>query len=237
MKHRVIRIAAPLCVAVALSMAAFPALGGYGYGTPTCFGEKATISDHSGTIQGTSGNDVIIGDNGTNKIFGKGGKDRICAKDGPDRVEGGGDFDRIDGGAGDELPAKPAEPGADEPVLIGGSGPDTIFGGGGDDAIHGFGGNDRIYSGDGTDSIYAGPGDDQAYGQTGNDRIITGRGSDKAYGNKGEDHVKTVDSVPGNDVADGGPNDVGQSDHCVIDDDGYGKRDDVAGCETVEEVY
>ena len=56
----------------------------------TCFGKPATIADHSGSINGTAGNDVIVGDNGDNEIDGQGGVDRICGGDGDDEIVAGG---------------------------------------------------------------------------------------------------------------------------------------------------
>ena len=52
---------------------------------PTCFGLPATINDHTGSIAGTAGDDVIIGDDGENDIDNLGaGVDRICAGGGDD---------------------------------------------------------------------------------------------------------------------------------------------------------
>jgi len=47
-------------------------------GPPACWGDAATIDDHTGQIMGTQGDDVIVGDAGVNTIDGKGGDDKIC---------------------------------------------------------------------------------------------------------------------------------------------------------------
>jgi Ca2+-binding RTX toxin-like protein len=68
-----------------------------------CYGVRATLLG-SGTIQGTSGNDVIVGSSGTDDISGGGGNDRICGRGGGDTLRGEGGADRLFGEGGwDEL--------------------------------------------------------------------------------------------------------------------------------------
>jgi hypothetical protein len=80
-----------------------------------CYGVQATILG-SGTIQGTSENDVIVGSSGTDYIYGGGGNDRICGLGGPDTLRGEGGADRLFGGDGWDQ-------------LSGGSGTDIANGG------------------------------------------------------------------------------------------------------------
>src|SRR5918994_3585660 len=56
--------------------------------TASCFGEPATIAG-SGTINGTSGDDVIIGSPSNDAINGLGGDDTICGLAGSDQIAGG----------------------------------------------------------------------------------------------------------------------------------------------------
>ena len=52
----------------------------------TFFGKAATIADHTGTITGTEGKDVIIGDDGDNEIDAQGGVDYVCGGGGNDEI-------------------------------------------------------------------------------------------------------------------------------------------------------
>jgi hypothetical protein len=73
----------------------------------TCFGQEATIADHSGEIFGTPGDDVIIGNDRRNIVYPEGGKDRICTGGGNDLINlanvNDPDLDlRANGGDGDD---------------------------------------------------------------------------------------------------------------------------------------
>jgi Ca2+-binding RTX toxin-like protein len=169
----------------------------------TCFGREATITDHSGAISGTPGNDVIIGDAGPNVIDGLGGDDIICGLGGNDSIEtpsppqGGRLW--ADGGAGDDDVAHYGDGGhpaivyggpghdllmilrADGSFVRGDAGNDTIFTGthaDGKNRLSGGDGNDRIDGGDGPDQIAGGGGDDELRGEQGFDALDGGRGDD-----------------------------------------------------------
>jgi len=120
----------------------------------TCFGKAATIADHTGTIQGTDGDDVIIGDDGFNNIFRNGGFDRICSGGDGDWIESQADDGHIwvKGGAGGDLIY-----GSDEDDrLYGGDGRDTLVGTGGNDELHGDAGDDRLQGEAGNDELNGG---------------------------------------------------------------------------------
>ncbi|MEX0873316.1 MAG: calcium-binding protein, partial [Actinomycetota bacterium] len=101
----------------------------------------------SGSIKGTSGDDIICGSDGLDIIYCNGGDDVIIAGDGNDRIYGGAGNDQIFGGAGN----------------------DYIYGQDGEDALFGESGNDRLYGGDHDDSLNGGAGTDTCHGQSGND--------------------------------------------------------------------
>lgn len=81
------------------------------------------------TVDGGSGNDVIIGGGGDDHLIGGKGKDTIDGGDGNDYISGGDGHDNIKGGRGN----------------------DVILGGKGFDLIEGGTGFDVILSGDGKD--------------------------------------------------------------------------------------
>lgn len=135
--------------------------------TPTCKGVTATIwvnssnvivgggnagDTYTGTLEGTSDNDVIVGTSGDDSIDGGLGHDLVC---------GDGGDDAIDGGIGND-------------DLCGDGGNDTIDGGIGDDDICGDEGNDDIEGGIGNDNIDGGNGTDALNGEIDNDVCING---------------------------------------------------------------
>jgi Ca2+-binding RTX toxin-like protein len=82
--------------------------------TPTCNGQEATIyvkdgiivggpnngAAYTGTLVGTSGNDVMVGTEGLDEIEGAAGNDTICAFGGADTIAGAAGNDTMLGGAG-----------------------------------------------------------------------------------------------------------------------------------------
>lgn len=124
---------------------------------PTCNGLTATIyvynglivggpddgSFYTGSLDGTSGDDVIVGTFDADEIDGKEGNDTICGSTGDDEIEGGEGTDMIFG-----------EEGSDE--LDGQSENDTVCGGIGDDELNGSAEDDVLDGGDGTDEIDGG---------------------------------------------------------------------------------
>ncbi|MEX2237027.1 MAG: hypothetical protein WEB00_05785 [Dehalococcoidia bacterium] len=99
-------------------------------GPPLCAGKEATIFGQSGTINGTTGNDVIVGSAANDVILGRGGNDTICASAGSDGLNGGAGNDKLYGQAGDD-------------DLLGGAGTDVLSGGGGPDLCNGGGGTEK----------------------------------------------------------------------------------------------
>ena len=164
-----------------------------------------------GTVEGTSGADVIdsdyIGDpdgdkiddgdailpgHGSNDdlIYAYGGADTVLAGSGNDTVYAGSGNDSVSGGAGN-----------DEVYLGGGS--DTF----GDWSTEG--GNDTVYGGGDADSLNGGAGDDTLFGDSGNDTLTGATGNDTLYGGDGNDTFLITDDhdgdiiVGGEDVGDG----------------------------------
>lgn len=139
--------------ACSLLLASLPASVG-AVGEPTCNGLTATIwvdtgSNHLmvggsdagtylGTINGTSGNDVIVGTAGDDNINGNGGNDTICALDG---------LNVIGTGSGDDY-------------ILTGSGNDVVNAGEGSNMVSTGDGNDVINTGNGNDTADSGPGFD-----------------------------------------------------------------------------
>jgi Ca2+-binding RTX toxin-like protein len=110
----------------------------------TCNGKTPTIIGTGGTINGTSGSDVIIGTAGDDIINGGAGNDTICGEGGNDTISGGSGNDemwgevfrtdpligtagndQINGDSGNDLLVDPVGVGQ---VLNGGSGSDRILG-------------------------------------------------------------------------------------------------------------
>ena len=152
------------------------------YGQPTCpedNGQTATIyvsggyivggpddgDPYTGTLCGTSGDDIIVGTNGADTIYGYGGDDIICGGNQDDTIYGGDGNDTIYGGNGED-------------EIYGGEGNDTIYGGNGKDDLSGDDGADTIYGGNGSDTIDGGNGNDSLDGGNGNDDIDGGAGDD-----------------------------------------------------------
>ncbi len=105
-----------------------------------CFGQEPTIRGtwRSETINGTSGNDVILAGPGDDTINGLEGDDLICGGPGDDTISGGPGNDKIKGQGGDD-------------VLSGNDGDDMIVGGGGGDTLSGTPGIDTDRAGAGID--------------------------------------------------------------------------------------
>ncbi|WP_386681655.1 Hint domain-containing protein [Loktanella sp. R86503] len=174
-----------------------------------------------GTVEGTSGNDVIDssykgdpeGDRIDNNdaiasgaqpnddlVYGYGGNDSIASGAGDDVVYGGSGNDKIDGGTGNDT--LHGDDGCD--IIEGGEGNDTIYGGADADAVYGGKGNDAVYGDAGNDFVYGGDGDDKVYGGAGADKVYGGAGNDSAYGGDGDDKIE---GGAGNDYIEGGAGD------------------------------
>jgi RTX calcium-binding nonapeptide repeat (4 copies) len=160
-----------------------------------CNGRRATIvgtpGDDVGTIDGTSGNDVIAGLGGNDTIDGKGGNDFVCGGDGDDTFQQGA-----------------APDGAD--VLIGGPGSDTTD-------YSARTGNVAVTLGskanDGekkesddvqTENAVGGSGDDKLTGDAAANVLTGNAGKDKLFGKEGADTLNGSDGVAKNDTLDCG---------------------------------
>jgi Ca2+-binding RTX toxin-like protein len=135
------------------------------------------------SINGDSGDDVLLGDDSDNTIIGYGGDDKLYGRKGNDLLHGGKGNDTVIGGSGND-------------TMYGGQGADFMKGGFGDDTIQGNRGYDLIVGQDGSDIIN---------GNEGNDRIFGGNDNDFLFGDEGDDQINGmlgVDELTGGTGAD-----------------------------------
>lgn len=157
----------------------------------------ATRFSGQSTLDGGSGNDLLIGGRSA---------DRLLGRDGNDTLQGGGGRDALLGGDGDD--SLQGDNGHD--ILRGGEGNDSLDGGAGKDTLKGDAGNDLLLGGDGNDGLSGGDGDDTVNGQMGRDTLLGGDGNDCLFGGGGADvaigglGVDTVSGNAGNDLLVGG---------------------------------
>ena len=156
----------------------------------TCDGRPATIVG-SGSIQGTSGPDVIVGSAGDDTIAGRGGADVICAGSGNDIVLPGAGSDIVDGQAGiDTVSYEHAPQGvvvklgehsatgqgtdtlASLENVVGSAFADRLRGDGGANRLEGLGGHDRLFGAGGADRLEGGSGNDALDGGAGTDTCL-----------------------------------------------------------------
>ena len=142
---------------------------------PTCANAFASgnynVIIGSGTIVGTSGDDLILGSAGADNISGGGGNDVICGRGGADVLDGGNGNDLVLGDVCDGCESIPGagpngDPGSD--TVRGGNSGDTTWGDEGDDSLSSGNGDDTLIGGnpggdgDETDSCNGGRGTDTA---------------------------------------------------------------------------
>ena len=148
------------------------------------------------TIEGGSGDDLLIGGSDGDVIRGEGGNDRLYGKSGNDTLDGGTGNDRLYGDAGND-------------VLNGGSGNDTLYGHDGADRLDGGFDTDYLYGGNGADVLRGSYGNDRLYGQAGNDQLDGSFGDDYLSGGSGNDNLQgsfdndRLVGGTGNDTLDG----------------------------------
>lgn len=151
-----------------------------------------TIGLYQGSIQTTSGDDLMLGVIGGSTIDAGTGNDFIVGRDAPnylrgndgsDTIEGGAAFDDINGNKGDDL----AFGGEGGDWVVGGQANDVLYGDDGADIVYGNLGNDTCDGGSGDDLIRGGQGDDTCSGDDGNDWISGDRGADTMTGGSGAD--------------------------------------------------
>ena len=131
-----------------------------------------------GTVEGTSGNDVIdynyTGDPDGDKIDHN---------------------DQILSGAAKNDDLVYAYGGND--TVLAGEGNDKVYGGDGNDSLNGQNGNDTLYGDAGKDTLVGGAGNNAEYGGSGDDRFIGGVGSDTFYGGTDQDNLDYSASAAG----------------------------------------
>lgn len=121
---------------------------------PTCLGKVATIVGTTDSVQGTTGDDVIVLTRPA-KVSAGAGNDTVCGSSGADVINGGGGDDTIDGRSGNDR-------------VNGGIGDDTVFGGPGADVVIGGDGADHLFGDTGDDTMAATP----------SDHVVPGPGDD-----------------------------------------------------------
>lgn len=100
-------------------------------------------------VAGSNHSDTLWGNAGGNLLLGLGGNDRVEGRDGNDTLDGGLGDDWLDGGTGNDH-------------LSGGFGNDTLIGGAGNDVLSGNDGNDHFLWEAGADRMDGGTGFDTA---------------------------------------------------------------------------
>ena len=151
----------------------------------------ASLFNGSVTLEGGSGNDVLIGGSRNNVLNGRAGNDVLTGGDTADTLSGGAGNDILVGNGGSDL-------------LNGQAGNDTLRGGNGDDRMFGDEGRDILYGGNGNDLMNGGEGSDVLTGEAGDDSINGGNGSDAISGGDGNDRLN---GGLGNDTILGGSGD------------------------------
>jgi Ca2+-binding RTX toxin-like protein len=128
------------------------------------------------------GNDTVIAGGGVHLIGGGDGDDLIDAR-------GAAAGSRIGGGFGnDTIMVEAAAEVWGGPVLWGvGADDDLILGGTGDLVAWAGNGNDTVTGGSGNDRLMLGPGNDRGHGGAGDDTLIPGPGADVLSGGAGSD--------------------------------------------------
>ncbi|MGK3116809.1 Ig-like domain-containing protein, partial [Pseudomonas corrugata] len=185
-----------------------------------------SISYQSGhTLNGTTGDDVLLAGNGDNLLNGGDGNDILSAGSGNNTLHGGAGNDLLYSGAGNDLldggtgndTASYAHATAGVTVNLGllaaqntlGAGTDTLggienlVGSNFNDTLTGDGANNRIDGGLGHDVLNGGGGDDILIGGLGNNTLTGGSGADTFQwmaGNSGHDVI--TDFTPGLDKLD-----------------------------------
>lgn len=148
---------------------------------------NGTVSSNGCTINGTTGNDVLVGTNGNDTICGWGGSDTITGGDGDDVIYAWGppgvSASSVSARRLMNVRKQSTDSGAD--TIDAGAGDDAIYGGSGSDSLIGGQGIDVVQGGPGDDEIYAGPGNDSLFGDTGDDYILGEEGTDSIDGGDG----------------------------------------------------
>jgi Ca2+-binding RTX toxin-like protein len=181
-------------------------------------GYEAFPRQVSRTIDGGSGNDVLVQKADQAKVRGGPGDDAITG----DHTIGGGTTTAMYDDAVGDVKVDLSNPG--EQAVGGGLGNDTlaniakVVGGDGNDELKasntewnelfGVKGNDRLYGGGHSDNLYGGAGDDQLFGGSEGDILDGEEGDDTIEGNGGPDWlIGDHSDQAGSDVMSGGAGD------------------------------
>jgi hypothetical protein len=166
---------------------------------------KLTVA---GTLNGTSGGDLMIGTDGNDELVGNDGDDTLIGGAGQDTLVGGtgsnmASYVTVDAGLIVDLQTPALNTGdatgdsysqiaslrgsAYDDQLLGNSGANTLQGGAGDDLLDGRDGADSLSGGPGDDWLTGGAGSDRLSGDAGNDTLVGGTGYDTLTGGDGSD--------------------------------------------------
>jgi hypothetical protein len=142
------------------------------------------------TLNGNTGNNILIGKSGDDLLNGKDGNDRLTGKAGDDTLNGGNGSDRLVESANIDFilsDTKFIGQGTDRLIsietatLTGGEGNNLINASAftkGSVSLNGAGGDDILYGGSKKDNIKGGADDDILYGNQGNDDLFGGTDKD-----------------------------------------------------------
>ena len=168
--------------------------------TTTTTSSTGPIVTTSGSIDGTSGADLLTGTAGNDVINGFAGNDTLLGLDGSDFLHPGAGNDSVDGGLGLDLVSYFDSPGPVTASLAGQIGfdgfgtIDTLIGA---EAIEGSGFNDSL-TGDTTDNILRGLGGDDTLDGGGGNNILEGdAGNDSLIGSAGSHDTATFVDATG----------------------------------------
>ncbi|MFJ4346666.1 retention module-containing protein [Pseudomonas sp. NPDC089401] len=186
----------------------------------------ADISYQSGsTLNGTTGDDVLMANNadtvlnggdGHDVLVGGAGNDQLYGGNGDDLLIGGPGNDLLDGGAGNDTASYASATAAVNvdlslggPQNTGGAGVDTLtrienlIGSDYNDSLIGNAGDNLLDGGLGNDVLKGGDGNDILIGGPGNDLMTGGNGNDTFVWHKGDaGHDTVTDFTPGSDHLD-----------------------------------
>ncbi|RFP86990.1 hypothetical protein DZK27_12985 [Rhodobacteraceae bacterium 63075] len=176
-------------------------------------GDTDTGNDRD-SVDGGTGNDVILTGDDDDTVLGGSGDDTVNAGFDDDDIDGGSGADSLEGGEGEDT----IDGGADNDLIYGDVSPDNPNVGtytpyelpndGTDDApgnnadsLSGGDGDDSIYGQDDNDTLAGGAGDDLLDGGLDDDLLTGGAGSDTLDGGAGNDTLVTSsgDSAQGGD--------------------------------------
>ena len=167
---------------------------------------SGTLPTVEATLNGGSGDDIIVGGPAADAIDGDDGTDRVDGGPGADDMRGGQGTDQLtyagrftgltvtlgltddnDGNEIDQTGLRRDTARGDFEQLVGGEAGDVIFGDDSGETIAGAGGPDRLYGQNGGDALDGGFGDDLVSGSNGDDTLIGGPDQDQLLGGSDND--------------------------------------------------